>query len=418
MTPPAQHGAGGAADPGPPESRIGSVAVGRYILEVGAPSGTAISEQPQPNGADASRLARSLKRKGDEPAAPPLEGVLDPLEEMTDKAERAAGLFKDLAEGAVLSPERLSAETDLLLGLLERFDRDQNWEEALRLARAASRFFAMAERWAALARSLRSALRAAQELGNSAAADVAWAQHELGTLHLAAEDPSGAERALREAREIRERLGDRPGIAATDRNLQVLCQQLRQLLREGRLVQRRVRLRRLLAVAAAALLLAGGVGLGFVLDGGGDSRDGGNRTGGGGGSVNNGPVPPALNGGGEQDGGDGLSPEPAALTPTQLDFGPISLEQASEAQSITATNPGPVEIRLGAFAVAGTDTSDFAIVSDGCSTASLPPDGTCSVEVQFAPTEVGDRSATLSLADDGTGAGREVALTGSGFDLD
>jgi hypothetical protein len=244
-----------------------SVAVGRYILEVGAPPGTSISLPAQPRDGDPRPLARALKQGGADGKqkkadAGPLADAVDDASELTAKAEQAVALFNGLAEGKLLDPKQLSGEIDALLGLLERLDREGRWEEALRLARALSGLLALLVRWAELVRSLNVALHAAQRLGDWSA--VAWAKHELGTLQLAVEDVSGAERELGEAREIRQRIGDRRGLAATDRNLQVLCRQLRELVRDGRLAPRARALRFLrlgtpLAIAAVMLLLAGGV---------------------------------------------------------------------------------------------------------------------------------------------------------------
>jgi hypothetical protein len=105
----------------------------------------------------------------------------------------------------------------------------------LRLARALVNLLMLLRRWAALLRAQRAALRAGEKLGDLSA--VGWAKHELGTLRLAAGDVKGAERSLREAQEIRERIGDRRGLAATTRNLQVLCERLREMLREEELVR-------------------------------------------------------------------------------------------------------------------------------------------------------------------------------------
>jgi hypothetical protein len=236
----------------------GTVAAGRYELEVGASPGTLVSSPAQPQEGDPRPLRRALKHGGGDgkrkkAAASPVRDVGVKASEVTAKAERAVALFRALVEGRI-DAKQLSSEIDALLELLERLDRDGRWQEALRLGRAACGLLALTMRWAELVRSLNIALRAAVNLDESAAA--AWARHELGTLHLAAEDAAGAERWLGEAREIRERIADRRGLAATERNLQVLCQQLRQLVRDGRLVQRRGVLRAVLAVAVALLLVA------------------------------------------------------------------------------------------------------------------------------------------------------------------
>ena len=102
-----------------------------------------------------------------------------------------------------------------------------------------------------MARSLRIAAKAAHQIPDRAG--VAWAQHELGTLYLAADDPAAADRWLSEAQRLRRELRDHEGLAATEQNLAVLCRRLRELLREGRLAPRRRGLRRLAAAGPALL---------------------------------------------------------------------------------------------------------------------------------------------------------------------
>jgi hypothetical protein len=226
----------------PQGSSTRTVAVGRYILDVGAPPGTSISLPTEPREADSRPLARALKQGGADTKKKKKADVgsvadaVGDASELTAKAERAVALFNGVAEGRVLDPKQLSGEIDALLGVLERLDREGRWEEALRMARALSGLLALLMRWVELVRSLNVALHAAQRLGDWPA--VAWAKHELGTLRLAVDDVSSAERELGEAREIRQRVGDRRGLAATDRNLQVLCRRLRQLVRDGRLPPR------------------------------------------------------------------------------------------------------------------------------------------------------------------------------------
>ena len=259
----------------PQGSPTRTVVVGRYMLEVGAPPGTSISLSAEPEQGDPQPLARALKQgradgKQKNAGVGSVADAVDDASAATAGAERAVALFRGLAEGKVLDPRQLSGEIDTLLDLVERLDREGRWREALRLARALSGVLALLMRWADLVRSLNIALRAAQKLDD--ASEVARACHELGTLQLAAEDPAAAERALGEAREIRHRLGDSRGLAATDRNLQVLCRQLRQLVRDGRLVQKRGVLRsvwrvKVVLVVAVAMLSAAGLAS-AVVDGG------------------------------------------------------------------------------------------------------------------------------------------------------
>jgi hypothetical protein len=237
-------------------TRSSGVTIGRYELTIGAGAGTLINAATADTAAqDPARLARALQ---EEPEKPPdrtpgvvAGSIVDAAGEATARAEEARALVTALLDGSLLRPppERI----DIMLELLQRLDAGGHWEETLRLARAINGLLALAMRWADLVRSLGVALRAADNVGDRSA--IAWAQHELGTLHLAADDPLGAELALSQAHELRQRLGDRAGVAATEHNLNILCQRLRELLREGRLRTRGGRARRVLGLAAAAVLL-------------------------------------------------------------------------------------------------------------------------------------------------------------------
>jgi hypothetical protein len=338
-----KKGAPGVGVSIPQGSPTCTVAVGRYILEVGAPPGTSISVPAQSREGDSRPLARALKQGGADAKKKADVGSVDDASELTAKAERAVALFNGVAEGKVLDPKQLSAEIDALLGLLERLDREGRWEEALRLARALSGLLALLMRWVELVRSLNVALHAAQSLGDWPA--VAWARHELGTLQLAVDDVAGAERELGEAREIRQRVGDRRGLAATDRNLQVLCRQLRQLVRDGRLAPRRRALRFLrfgtpLAIAVVVLLLVGGVASAVIAVSDGTDEQPGNE------SAENGPParpeqPPGRTDPGPTDPGptDPGPTDPGPTDPGPTDPGPTDPGPTDPGP----TDPGPTD---------------------------------------------------------------------------
>jgi hypothetical protein len=195
--------------------------------------------------------------------------VVERASDVTAQVERANTLFNEVADGQ-LSVGDVKDEVDVLLGLLGRLDREGRWSEALALARALSGLLGLIRRWLELVRSLRTALGAAEKLGDVDA--IGWAEHELGSLHVAGGNAAAAERRLGQAREVRQRLGDRDGLAVTDHNLQALCRMLRQLLRDGRLTQgdergRGPRHSRVLTFAVAALLLVGGGVAGAVIRG-------------------------------------------------------------------------------------------------------------------------------------------------------
>jgi hypothetical protein len=237
-----------------------SVAIGRYALAVGAPAGTLISPGPVVSDDAKAEVGAALETKT---VGQVFEGAVADAEEATARVEQAESLLQDALAGRLLDPADLSKRAGEMLKVLARLDKDGRYEEWLRYARAINGLLALAMRWAKLVGSLRDTLRIAERVPELERA-VAWAEHELGTLHLAVEDAAGAERRLERAREIRERLGDADGLAATEQSLGVLCRQ--KALGRGQHRRRGPDRRLLLALAAALLLLLLGGVAGAMLD--------------------------------------------------------------------------------------------------------------------------------------------------------
>jgi PKD repeat protein len=215
---------------------------------------------------DSRALRRAVARRSERKRRTPSEKIETAVEnasEVTSKVEHTLALLKDVADGSI-DIDSLSDEADALLGLLQRLDRTKRWDDVLRVARCLSALLALLGRWIELLRSLRTALQAAELLGDPLSE--AWALHELGTLHLLAGRHAEADRQLGKAREIRERYGSRD-IKATNNNLQVLCQTLRRLTHRRpieRMLEQLAR-RPVLALATAATLLAVGGAAGAAL---------------------------------------------------------------------------------------------------------------------------------------------------------
>jgi hypothetical protein len=250
-----------------PADPIVSLSVGRYRLEVGGSAGMLIAQSRAPPEGDVAPLARALEQKHPVRPGESIEDSVDSAADVTKAVEQAVALFKNLASGRI-EPRDASAQVDLLLDMVDRLDSQGRWEEARRLARALNGVLALLFRWADLVRSLKVVREHAERLG-----DMAWSEHELGTLHLVAGDPAGANRRLEEAERIRRELGDEAGLAATQQNLGVLCRELRaQLDSQGGPPSGRRLL--LLGAAAVTLLLLGGVAGAALGEGDDDDRDG------------------------------------------------------------------------------------------------------------------------------------------------
>jgi mono/diheme cytochrome c family protein len=189
---------------------IGSVGVGRYRLDVGGAAGTLIAPSPTPPEGDDPSLARALKQEP-RTAGEPTDAMVDSAPEVTTRAEQAVALAKGLAAGRI-DPRNVSGHVDLMLEMLERPDGQGRWEER-RLARELNSLLALLFRWVDLVRSLKVLRAGAERFGDRST--VAWSEHDLGTLHLAAGDLGGANRRLEEAERIRREIRDRAGLAAT-----------------------------------------------------------------------------------------------------------------------------------------------------------------------------------------------------------
>lgn len=279
-------GGGGSGSTGSPENGpLGHVAIGGFELVVGDPAGLAITRSRQQAGSarslqegDSKSLARAIAKWEREPspetgqpqerghtAPQALEGAVEDASKVTSRVEHAKTLCSQVYSGE-LGVESVTNEVDALLGLARRLDRDGRFEEELRVARCASTLVTLTRRWLDLLGLLRGAMRAAEHAADPHAK--AWAQHELGTLHLAAGRHAGADHWLSQARELRERLGDRHGLALTERNLQILCRTLRQGLHEPRRGRtlKRASSRPALALLAAIVLIAAGGAAGAAID--------------------------------------------------------------------------------------------------------------------------------------------------------
>lgn len=93
---------------------------------------------------------------------------------------------------------------------------------------------------------------------------------------------------------------------------------------------------------------------------------------------------------------------------TPLDFGNVSVGTVSALQSLTLRNSGPGGVTLSVVNSVGADAAMFAIVSDPADATTCRAGGVlfegqpCRIDIRFAPSANGTRSATLQAASDGS----------------
>jgi parallel beta-helix repeat protein len=91
--------------------------------------------------------------------------------------------------------------------------------------------------------------------------------------------------------------------------------------------------------------------------------------------------------------GAGVVPPPVTIIPSAFDFGTTLLRSQSAPHEFTIFNPGTALVSIGAV----TASSDFDVVSTTCGTT-LAGGAFCVANVDFAPTNLGPISGTLSVA--------------------
>ena len=233
------------------------------MFEFGRQGGTRAELAPPTTGAEPAELAVALSQPDPPEEVAALEQAVEDAGSVTGRVERALDLFTAVAQGRT-DPNTVLKEVDVLLGVLERLDREGRHSDVLRLARALASLLALLLRWVALVQTLKLALKAARALADRAGEG--WAQHELGTLSLGAEDAAAANGRLEDALRLRTKAGDDAGVEATKQNLAVL----RQAFPDFRLGRHGDRSWSTPLVAAAALagalvLAAGGVAVAMIL---------------------------------------------------------------------------------------------------------------------------------------------------------
>jgi hypothetical protein len=99
----------------------------------------------------------------------------------------------------------------------------------------------------------------------------------------------------------------------------------------------------------------------------------------------------------------------ASLSTTSVTFGSEEIGSTSAPFPITLNNSGTAALTISQISV----TQDFSQSSD-CGT-SVAPQGSCTINVNLAPTSSGSLTGTLSVADNDASSPQSVNLSGTGL---
>jgi hypothetical protein len=100
------------------------------------------------------------------------------------------------------------------------------------------------------------------------------------------------------------------------------------------------------------------------------------------------------------------------LTPISVNFGDQKVGTKSSPVPIRLTNEGKTSLSVNKIALTGTNAGDFA-QTNNCG-HSVPTGHSCTIKATFEPQATGQRSAGLTVNDDGGGSPQQVPLAGTG----
>ena len=109
-----------------------------------------------------------------------------------------------------------------------------------------------------------------------------------------------------------------------------------------------------------------------------------------------------------------------ALTPSPLGYGDV-LVGTSKTLTVTFSNSGTDDTFFTAAQISGQDPGDFTINLNSLTCANtgsgldVPAGSSCTVDVTFAPTATGDRTASLVVANSSIDGTQTLPLTGTGI---
>jgi pimeloyl-ACP methyl ester carboxylesterase len=111
---------------------------------------------------------------------------------------------------------------------------------------------------------------------------------------------------------------------------------------------------------------------------------------------------------------DGTGQAALGVSPTSIAFGNQALGSMGTTHTVTISNNTGVLVNIAAIAVNGTNPGDFQQTSSTCG-PTLAFNSSCTINLVFAPSALGARTATLTIVDDATNSPQAVALSGTGI---
>ena len=101
-----------------------------------------------------------------------------------------------------------------------------------------------------------------------------------------------------------------------------------------------------------------------------------------------------------------------SLSPASLTFPVHLVGSSTPSKPVTLTNTGTAALLITSITITGTNSADFT-QTNTCG-SNVAPGASCTINVSFAPTAAGSRSAALTITDNAAGSPHSVPLSGTG----
>jgi len=108
------------------------------------------------------------------------------------------------------------------------------------------------------------------------------------------------------------------------------------------------------------------------------------------------------------------TPPNLQISPMSVSFEVVVLGSHSTAQAETLSNTGGSELAISSVTIGGPNAADFSQTSN-CPSA-LGAGTTCTVDITFTPSQLGPRTASMVISDNGVDGPQTLSLTGDGGD--
>jgi hypothetical protein len=113
-----------------------------------------------------------------------------------------------------------------------------------------------------------------------------------------------------------------------------------------------------------------------------------------------------------------VAPPSVSLLPDHLDFGDQVVGRRSKAKRITVTNAGGKSLYISSVTGDGDNWSDFSVINDTCTGATIVPNRACIIDVTVTPSDTNERNASLKLVDNAPDSPQALSLTVNGINSD